>query len=303
MVTRLYDMSRANRQFGRMQTLGCADDAPSAGACSRVLVAAPVIDASGTVIDHVLDAVTYSKTSITANKWNLIGNGKKLAVTVSPPLSASRPTARSAAPWCPTPALACWPTSSPETRPQHPTNPPVKLMDTATLQMPGGLQHRLWLLQPAVDVHLQHAGHDQPDSHRGHRRRGHPARGRGLGGRADTVRGAFFRASYTTGGAAEVRPVYLRSDVLSDPARARFPTLDGGLSSTKPLKAGDLQSGTLAIAWQSWATANPDMRLIEIRRVYAPSTGSPTVANTTVPLPCRQSHLDRCLYARGGRTH
>ena len=27
------------------------------------------------------------------------------------------------------------------------------------------------------------------------------------------------------------------------------------------------------------------MRLIEIRRVYAPSTGSPTVANTTVPLP------------------
>ncbi|MFO1227275.1 hypothetical protein [Roseateles sp.] len=287
MVTRLYDMSRANRQFGRMQTLGCADDAPSAGACSRVLVAAPVIDASGTVIDHVLDAVTYSKTSITANKWNLIGNGKKLAVTVSPlayiGFEADGTLSSSLVPNPGIGLLADIQAQKPD--PSIPTNPPVKLMDTATLQMPGGFSIAFgYCNRPSMcisstpgttsliptggigDVAIQRAAV-------------------GWVGSADTVRGAFFRASYTTGGAAEVRPVYLRSDVLSDPARARFPTLDGGLSSTKPLKAGDLQSGTLAIAWQSWATANPDMRLIEIRRVYAPSTGSPTVANTTVPLP------------------
>jgi hypothetical protein len=66
---------------------------------------------------------------------------------------------------------------------------------------------------------------------------------------------------------------------------ARFPTLDG-ISASAPLFAGSLQSGTLSVSWASWAAANPDLRLIEIKRVFTPTAGgTPTVLDTTVPLP------------------
>lgn len=286
-VTRLYDMSRANRQFGRMQTLGCADDAPSAGACSRVLVAAPVLDSAGTVIDHFLDAVTYSKTSITTNKWNLTGNGKKLAVTVSSlafiGFEADGSLSGSLVPNPGVGLMAEIQAQKPD--PTIPTNPPIKLMDTATLQMPGGFSIAFgYCNRPSLcisntpgttsliptggigDVAIQRSAV-------------------GWVGSADTVRGAHFRANYSLSGVAETRSTYLRADVLADPARSRFPTLDATYSSTSTLKAADLQSGSFAASWQTWAAANPDMRLVEIRRVYAPSTGSPTVTNTAVPLP------------------
>ena len=148
-----------------------------------MLVAAPVIDASGTVIDHVLDAVTYSKTSITANKWNLIGNGKKLAVTVSPGLYRLR--GRRHAQQLPGAQpgiglLADIQAQKPD--PSIPTNPPVKLMDTATLQMPGGFSIAFgYCNRPSMCISST-PGTTSLIPHRGHRRRGHPARGRGLGG-------------------------------------------------------------------------------------------------------------------------
>jgi hypothetical protein len=169
--------------------------------------------------------------------------------------------------------------------PTIPTNPPIKLMDTATLQMPGGFSIAFgYCNRPSLcisntpgttsliptggigDVAIQRSAV-------------------GWVGSADTVRGAHFRANYSLSGVAEIRSTYLRADVLADPARSRFPTLDATYSSTSTLKAADLQSGSFAASWQTWAAANPDMRLVEIRRVYAPSTGSPTVTNTAVPLP------------------
>ena len=54
------------------------------------------------------------------------------------------------------------------------------------------------------------------------------------------------------------------------------------------LRAVDLQTGTLALNWASWAAANPDLRLIEIKRVFTPTAGgAPTVLDVTVPLPPR----------------
>jgi hypothetical protein len=104
-------------------------------------------------------------------------------------------------------------------------------------------------------------------------------------GTADSLRGAKFIANYTIGGVAETRTAYLRADVLADPAASRFPAIDG-LTANLVLRAVDLQSGSYAINWAAWAAANPDLRLIEIKRVFTPSGGvAPTVLDTTVPLP------------------
>ena len=59
-----------------------------------------------------------------------------------------------------------------------------------------------------------------------------------------------------------------------------------GISTSVQLSAASLQSGTLAINWSTWAAANPDLRLIEVKRVFTPTAGgAPTVLDTTVPLP------------------
>ena len=106
-------------------------------------------------------------------------------------------------------------------------------------------------------------------------------------GSVDSVRGAKYIVNYSIAGAAETRNAWLRADVLGDPAAARFPAVDGVAIAT-PLTAASLQSGTLAINWGSWAAANPDLRLIEIKRVFTPAAGgAPTVLETAAPLPPR----------------
>jgi hypothetical protein len=104
-------------------------------------------------------------------------------------------------------------------------------------------------------------------------------------GSVDSVRGAKYLVNYTISGANETRNAYLRADVLGDPAAARFPALDG-LTTNLVLRAIDLQSGTIGLNWATWAAANPDLRLIEIKRVFTPTAGgAPTVLDVTVPLP------------------
>ena len=79
----------------------------------------------------------------------------------------------------------------------------------------------------------------------------------------------------------------LVSRVLNATELCRFPTLDG-ITTSAPLFAANLQSGTLSISWTTWAAANPDLRIIEIKRVFTPTAGgSPTVLDTTVPLPSK----------------
>src|SRR6202008_2031121 len=71
----LYNYTTGTRQFGRFQLLGCGDDVPAAGNCTRVLVGAVISDSTGTVVDVFSDAVSYNKSATTTNKWNLQGNG------------------------------------------------------------------------------------------------------------------------------------------------------------------------------------------------------------------------------------
>jgi hypothetical protein len=104
-------------------------------------------------------------------------------------------------------------------------------------------------------------------------------------GSVDSVRAAKYVVSYSIGGVAETRNAFLRADVLGDPAIARFPTLDG-VSAASPVFAATLQGGSLAINWSAWAAANPDLRLVEIKRVFVPTAGgTPTVLDTPPPLP------------------
>lgn len=270
----------ANRQFGRFQLLGCADDLPATGNCARVLVGSLISDTSGAVVDVFTDAVSYNKSATTTNKWNLVGNGKKLAYAVRPlaytALNAdgSADTAQS-----PNPAIGL------QIELQGQALDATQLLSAATVQLPGGFSipfaycDRPLLCVSAVtgatsavptggvnDIALQRAAI-------------------GWIGSADSLRGAKFIANYALGGSTENRTAYLRADVLAQPAAARFPALNG-ISATAPLAASDLQSGALALNWTAWANANPDMRLIEVKRVFTPAAGgAPTVLNVPVPLP------------------
>ncbi len=275
-----------NRQFGRFQLLGCADDAPTAGNCAKVLVGAIISDSSGAIVDLFSDAVSYNKSATTTNKWNLIGNGKKLAVAVYPlgyrALSADG-TASTAV--VPNPGVGLQIEIQSQSADPIPGIPPTQLLSSATVQMPGGYSipfgycDRLLLCVSSTtgatnliptggvgDIAIQRAAV-------------------GWIGGADSVRGARFIASYSIGGATETRNAWLRADVLGDPAPTRFPTVDS-VSANSPLSATSLQSGTLVINWAGWAAANPDLRIIEIKRVFTPSAGGiPTVLDTAVPLP------------------
>lgn len=276
----------ANRQFGRFQLVGCADDTPATGNCAKVLVSALISDSTGAVVDIFADAVSYNKAATTTNKWNLIGNGKKLAFAVYPlgflALNADG-TASSAV--VPNPGIGLQVEIQAQTPDPIPTNPAVQLISAATVQLPGGFSIPFgYCSRPMLcvsgttgatsliptggvgDLAIQRAAV-------------------GWIGSVDSVRSAKFVASYTLAGAAETRTAYLRADVLGDPAAARFPALDG-VTTAAPLFAANLQGGTLSITWATWAAANPDLRLIEIKRVFRPTAGgSPTVLDTTVPLP------------------
>ncbi|MDR7268677.1 hypothetical protein J2X20_001306 [Pelomonas saccharophila] len=276
----------SNRQFGRLQLLGCADDAPTAGNCAKVLVGAIISDSTGATVGLFSDAVSYNKSAATTNKWNLIGNGKKLSVAVYP-LGYRALTADGSASSAvvPNPGIGLQIELQAQTADPVPGIPPTQLLSSATVQLPGGFSipfgycNRLLLCVSSTpgatnliptggvgDIAIQRAAV-------------------GWIGSVDSVRGAKFITSYTIGGVAETRNAWLRADVLGEPAITRFPRIDS-VSATSPVSAASLQGGTLVINWAGWAAANPDLRLIEIKRVFTPTAGgAPTVLDTAVPLP------------------
>jgi hypothetical protein len=276
----------ANRQFGRFQLLGCADDVPAAGNCAKVLVGAPVSDSSGAVVDLFSDAVSYNKAATTTNKWNLIGNGKKLAVGVYPlAFAALKGDGTSDATLSPNPGVGLQVEIQAQTPDPIPVNPPIQLLSSATVQLPGGFSIPFgYCSRPLLCVSSTPGATSLT-----------PTGGVGdiaiqrsaIGwiGAVDSLRGAKYLINYTIAGVTETRTAYLRADVLGSSAAARFPTLDG-VAAASPLFATALQGGTLSINWSTWAAANPDLRIVEIKRVFTPAGGaSPTVIDTPAPLP------------------
>jgi len=282
----LANYTTANRQFGRFQLLGCADDAPTAGNCTKVLVGAVISDTTGTVVDVFSDAVSYNKAATTTNKWNLVGNGKKLAVAVQPlgflALEADGSVSTSVVP---NPGVGLQVEIQAQTPDPIPTNPPVQLISSATVQLPGGFSIPFgYCSRPMLCVSTTTGATNLiPTGGVGDLAIQRAAVG--WIGSVDSVRAAKYVVSYTIAGVAETRNAYLRADVLGSPAAARFPALDG-IAASGPLFAANLQGGALSISWATWAAANPDLRLIEIKRVFTPTAGgAPTVLDTVAPLP------------------
>ncbi len=282
LAVKLASYAAKNWQFGRFQITGCADTTISGGLCNRVLVAAPISDSSGTIVDLFADAVSYNKTSTTGSVWNLIGNGRKLGINVYPlaflALNADASTSTAISP---NPGVGI----QVEIQAKSNATPPAQLLSTAIVQMPSNYSIPFaycgqvlmcisgtpgaTLLTPTGgigDTALQQASV-------------------GWIGSADSISGAKYVASYTLSGAsaAETRNLYLRAEVLAGIPNARFPALDG-LSSTVPLRSGELLTGR-ALKWASWAAANPDMRLLSIRTVLSDGVSAPLVTDTAAPLP------------------
>jgi len=297
----LYNYTTANRQFGRFQLLGCADDAPAAGNCAKVLVGALISDSTGAVVDLFTDAVSYNKAATTTHKWNLIGNGKKLAVAVLPlgyrALNADG-TASTAV--VPNPGIGLQVEIQAQTPDPIPVNPPVQLISSATVQLPGGFSIPFgYCGRPQLCVSTTTGATNLvPTGGVGDLAIQRAAVG--WIGSVDSVRGAKFLINYSIAGVAETRSAWLRADVLGEPGAARFPALDG-ISAASPLAAANLQGGSLAINWSAWAAANPDLRLIGIKRVFAPGAGgAPAVLETAAPLPPRTAATLAGAYAPSG---
>jgi len=100
-------------------------------------------------------------------------------------------------------------------------------------------------------------------------------------GSTDGQRGSRYVFTLTVGSAVETRYAYLRAGLASETAD-RHPRLDG-VAAIAPLLASALQAAWTA-DWTTWAAANPDLRLLQIRRVFTDGSTT-TVIDTTAPLP------------------
>lgn len=280
LATLLASYSAANRQLGRFQLLGCAEGAATTGDCSKVLVAAAVSDSTGAIVDVFSDAVSYNKNATTTNKWNLAGNGKKLAVAVHPLGFAAKKADGSAdSTQSPNPGIGL------QVEIQALAADASVLISSATVQLTGGFSLSFRDCSRSVLCMSSAAGTASVVPTGGVADIAIQRAAIGWVGGVDSTRGAKFLV--TT--ALEDRSVYLNADVPGEPAAARFPALDT-VNSSALLRATDLQGSTLQLDWRTWAAANPDLRLIEIKRVFRPTDGSaPTVLDTTVPLPPKTS--------------
>jgi len=280
LAAKLQAYSAKNWQFGRFQTTGCADNAVSGGLCNRVQVAAPVSDSSGTVVDIFTDAVSYNKSSATGSKWNLIGNGRDIAVAAYPlALLALNADGATSSAISPNPGVGI----QVEIQAQDASGGQV--LTTATMQTPGGYSIPFaYCTRPLLCIsNTPGATLLTPTGGIGDTALQQSAVG--WIGSADSVAGAKYVASYKTAASttAETRNVYLRADVLAKPANSRFPQLDG-LSASAPLRSGEILTGR-TLNWSAWAAANPDMRLISLRTVLSDGENAPLVTDTAVPLP------------------
>lgn len=282
LALKLADLASQNRQFGRFQVLGCGDDAlATGGACTRVLVAAPITDSSGAVVELYSDAVKYTKTPAAGvPNWNLYGNGKPVEFAIHPMLwqeLAGDGSPASGTAVVPVPGVQVLLGSF------NADSPAVKVLDSATVQTPGGFS--MALAHCTLTYLCLTSTNGSTSTVPTGKAADHVLRQGTLGwiGAADVLKGAKYVATYTIASASVTRNAWLRADVPTDFLPSRMPTLDG-VSSSAPLKGAKLLVG-MTIDWSTWAKANPDQRLISVRSVIGDGVSTPQITDYTVPLP------------------
>lgn len=84
-------------------------------------------------------------------------------------------------------------------------------------------------------------------------------------GPTDTRPGTRFQMTATGIGVNETSSLILQSDLPSTSTTGLYPLPDG-LSGSAPLLHGAVEAG-LTISWNTWAAANPGLRMVEVRAV------------------------------------
>ncbi len=281
LAAKLASFASANRQLGRFLITGCADDQLASGDCKKVLVAAPVSDSTGTLVEFFADAVSYKATAATGmTKWSLVGNGRKRELALYPlywlALEADGTASSSVTP-NPSAGVQVL------VQGQDLASPPAQLQTSATVQTPGGYSIPLaYCSRPYLCV-TSTPGATSATATGGIADHALLASSLGWIGSMDALRGAKYQFSMTVGTTPETKAVYLRAEVpLEAPAATRFPTLNG-IGASSPLLASAALSG-LKVDWSTWLAANPDLRLISLRGVFSASGATTRIVEYTLPL-------------------
>lgn len=256
----LATFASSNWQLSRFQLLGCADATLASGNCTLVQVGAFVTDSSGKRRDYFSNVLSYDTK---AKKWVLKGNGRKVDLQLKAMAwyaldanGAADSTASS-----PNPALGV----QVLLQAQDPTSSD-QVLTSATVQTASGFALPFAYCSQAWMCKSDTAGATSVTATGSVTDTLLASASVGWLGGADTLRGAKYVASYTISGTSETRTAYLPAHLQSSaPATARYPVLDG-ISSSAPLTLTALAAG-LDPSWKTWATANPDLRMLNLKFV------------------------------------
>ena len=268
---RIADWTARKMQIGRVQVLGCANETIPKTGCTLVNVAARISDAKGENVETFVDTVRYSATS--TPKWSLVGNGQMAAVGLRSIATLELENDGR--------LLAPTGTATPAPNP----NIGVQLVvgagaATATVQTPGGFSLSLVQCAPPTLCLAKQTGEGyvQPTY-----RIADDAVLRATNvwfGTSDLAAEARYRFSLLPpdGGAAVARTASLRQPFAAVPAISRFALVDD-VKSSQPLSGGAMLTET-TLSWSQWAAANPDMRVIAVRRVLTGEEGYSVLLET-----------------------
>lgn len=258
----LATFASSNWQLSRFQLLGCADATLASGNCALVQVGAFVTDSSGKRRDYFSNVLSYDTK---AKKWVLKGNGRKVDLQLKPmawyALDANGVADSTAS--SPNPALGV----QVLLQAQDPTSSD-QVLTSATVQTVSGFALPFAYCSQAWMCKSDTAGATSVTATGSVTDTLLASASVGWLGGADTLRGAKYVATYTPSSSttSETRTGYLPAHLQSSaPAVARYPVLDG-ISSSAPLTLTALAAG-LDPSWKTWATANPDLRMLNLKFV------------------------------------
>lgn len=265
MASKLSGYGTSNYQLSSWQILGCLDDPMPSKGCSKIRVASLVRNSSGDVVDVFHNVVTYA----TATGWTLRGNDRQTPWYIHPITWAV---------WDATGVLNSAVSPNPGLGMQVVINSLDYMI--ATLQLPNGYAVAFSYCS-TVPLEPMCLGATET----GDLISDQVLRSTMVGwiGSYDAKPGARYTIQTTTlSSGSENNSTLLTTDLPSTASMSVYPLPDN-LSASAPLTVTNLVSG-LAVAWDSWAAANPQLRMIEVRAVVT-STSSAPVSQSAKIMP------------------
>jgi hypothetical protein len=266
-------------QITRWQILDCLDDPIPSKGCTKIKVASLVRDSAGNVVDVFDNVVTYA----TATGWTLLGNNRQTPWYLYPITWAQ---------WDSTGALNTAVSHNPGQGMQVVIGSTAFMQ--ATLQLPNGFSLTFYycqlttLCQTATLVAGSLSGVDTGDLITDQVLQSTMV---GWIGTTDAKPGAKYQIqTVTLNAGSESNSTILTTDMPLTSPQTAYPKPDG-LSSSAPLQIANFTAG-LPVAWSTWAAANPQLRMIEVRGVITSTASTPVVQSVKVlPLSSKQLTL------------